>query len=226
MSELNNRSSSVCILVSGGVESSVLLADALGRYTFVTPIYIRNYLRWEEAEIFSLKNFYRSLKSDRIRPLKIMDLTMKDLYEHHWSVTGVKVPNGRTRSESVYLPGRNIIFLAKAACYAAIHDISILEIGVLKGNPFSDSTKLFFKKMSDVLSMGLGKDITVRAPFQNLSKEKVIQMGKHLPLEFTFSCINPKGYEHCGECNKCVERKKAFFSSGVFDKTRYKKSGI
>ena len=51
-------------------------------------------------------------------------------------------------------------------------------------------------------------------------------MGQRMPLEFTFSCLNPKGYDHCGECNKCVERKKAFFAAGVFDKTRYKKTGI
>ena len=53
-----------------------------------------------------------------------------------------------------------------------------------------------------------------------------IAHGKKLPLEFTFSCLNPKGYEHCGECNKCVERKKAFFAACVFDKTKYKKPGI
>ena len=57
-------------------------------------------------------------------------------------------------------------------------------------------------------------------------KEEVIMMGRKLPLEFTFSCINPKGYEHCGDCNKCVERKKAFFAVGIFDKTKYKKAGI
>jgi 7-cyano-7-deazaguanine synthase in queuosine biosynthesis len=51
-------------------------------------------------------------------------------------------------------------------------------------------------------------------------------MGKGLALELTFSCINPKGYEHCGDCNKCTERKKAFFAAGVFDKTRYKRAGI
>ena len=80
--------------------------------------------------------------------------------------------------------------------------------------------------MSDVLSLGLNTVIDIKAPFQKLKKEDVIAMGKKLPLEFTFSCLNPKGYEHCGDCNKCIERKKGFFASGVFDKTKYKKSGI
>ena len=215
-----------CVLVSGGIESSVLLSDALGRYDHVTPVYIRNHLRWEDTEIFCLKNFVRSLRQSHLKPLVILDLTMRDLYEAHWSITGIKIPSGKSPDDSVYLPGRNIVFLSKAACFAAIKGISSIEIGVLRGNPFSDSTKLFFKKMSEVLSLGLNAAIEVKAPFHKLKKEEVITMGKKLPLELTFSCLNPKGYEHCGDCNKCVERKKAFFAAGVFDKTKYKKSGI
>jgi 7-cyano-7-deazaguanine synthase len=215
-----------CVLVSGGIESSVLLAEALERYPAVTPLYVRNHLRWEDAELFWLKSFCRGLKSPKLKPLKVLEFTMKDLYESHWSVTGVKVPGTKSRDESVYLPGRNIIFLAKAGCFAAIHRIPVIEIGVLKGNPFSDSTKTFLKKMSEVLSAGLSFPIAVKAPFQSLKKEEVILRGKKLPLEFTFSCINPKGYEHCGDCNKCTERKRAFFAVGMFDKTKYKKAGI
>ncbi len=215
-----------CVLVSGGVESSVLVHDALSRYEEVTPIYVRNHLRWEDTEIFWLKNFLRGFKQAHLKPLKIMDVSLRDLYENHWSITGIKIPGAHSKDESVYLPGRNIIFLSKAACFAAIKDIDSIEIGVLRGNPFPDSSKAFFKKMSEVLSIGLKKEITIKAPFQKLKKEDVIVMGKGLTLELTFSCLNPKGYEHCGDCNKCTERKKAFFAAGVFDKTRYKKAGI
>ena len=141
-------------------------------------------------------------------------------------ITGIKIPTGKSQDDSVYLPGRNIIFLSKAACFAAMKGISVIEIGVLKGNPFPDSTRSFFKKISAVLSMGLSTDIEVKAPFHKMQKGDVIAHGRKLPLESTFSCLNPKGYEHCGECNKCVERKKAFFAAGVFDKTKYKKPGI
>lgn len=220
------KSQDACVLVSGGIESAVLLNDALGRYDHVTPLYIRNHLRWEDTELFCLKNFVRSLKQTNLKPLVILDLTMRDLYENHWSITGIKIPSRKSADDSVYLPGRNIVFLSKAACYAAMKGISVIEIGVLQGNPFPDATKAFFKKMSQVLSLGLKQEIEIKAPFQKMKKEDVIAHSKKLPLEFTFSCLNPKGYEHCGECNKCVERKKAFFAAGVFDKTKYKKSGI
>ena len=219
-------SKNACVLVSGGIESSVLLNDALGRYDHVYPVYMRNHLRWEDTELFCLKNFVRGLKQNNLKPLVILDITMRDLYEGHWSITGIKIPTGRSQDDSVYLPGRNVIFLSKAACFAAMKGISVIEIGVLKGNPFPDSTKSFFKKISAVLSVGLNSEIEVKAPFHKMQKGDVIAHGRKLPLESTFSCLNPKGYEHCGECNKCVERKKAFFAAGVFDKTKYKKLGI
>ena len=223
---MSNKPNNACVLVSGGVESSVLLWDALSRYDAVMPLYIRNDLRWEEAEIFWLKTFHRGIKSSKLQPLKIVDLPMKDTYDRHWSITGIKVPGPRSKDESMYLPGRNILFLSKAACVAALNRIASIEIGVLKGNPFKDSTKAFLHKMEEVLSLGLDEPIQVRAPFQKMKKEDVLLLGKNLPLELTFSCVNPKGFEHCGDCNKCMERKRAFFAAGVFDKTRYKKAGI
>ena len=215
-----------CVLVSGGVESSVLLWDALSRYDTVMPLYIRNHLRWEDAEIFWLKTFHRGIKSHKLLPVKIVDLPMRDTYDRHWSITGIKVPGPQSKDESMYLPGRNILFLSKAACVAALNGITSIEIGVLKGNPFKDSSKAFLNKMEDVLSLGLDEPIAVKAPFQKMKKEDVLILGKSLPLELTFSCVNPKGFEHCGDCNKCMERKKAFFAAGIFDKSRYKKSGV
>ena len=215
-----------CVLVSGGIESAVLVNDALGRYDKVTPVYVRNHLRWEDTEVFCLKNFLRCLKQSNLKPLVILDLSMRDAYENHWSITGIHMPGSKSADRSVFLPGRNIVLLAKTAVYASMQSVHSIEIGVLRGNPFPDSSKQFLKKISDVLSMGLDHAIEVKAPFQKMRKEDVIAMGKKLPLESTFSCLNPKGHEHCGECNKCIERKKAFFGAGVFDKTRYKKPGI
>jgi 7-cyano-7-deazaguanine synthase len=217
---------SACVLVSGGIESAVLVNDALSRYDRVTPVYVKNHLRWEDVEVFALKNFLRCLKQNNLKPLVLLDLSMRDVYDNHWSITGIRTPGAKSLDNSVYLPGRNVVLVAKTAVYAAMKGISSIEIGVLKGNPFPDSSKSFFKKMSDMLSIGLDHEIQVKAPFSKMKKEDVIALGKKLPLEFTFSCLNPKGFEHCGECNKCVERKKAFFAAGVFDKTRYKKPGI
>lgn len=215
-----------CVLVSGGVESAALVADALGRYAKVVPLYVRNHLRWEEAEIFWLKQFLRSLRAPNLEPLVVLDADSRPLYGRHWSVTGLRVPGAKSKDESVYLPGRNILLLSKAGCFAAMNGLEAVEIGILKGNPFSDATPPFLKKMADVLSAGLGMVLEVRAPLAKMKKDEVLLMARKLPLELTYSCIDPKGFDHCGECNKCVERKKSFFAAGLADRTRYKKAGL
>ncbi|MGH7197133.1 MAG: 7-cyano-7-deazaguanine synthase [Candidatus Omnitrophota bacterium] len=207
--------SRTAVLASGGVESCALLCACLVRCDEVTPVYVRSGLRWEKAELFWLAKLLRRARSPRLKPLKVLDLPMRDLYAKHWSITGRKVPGAASPDQAVYLPGRNIALLSKAAIFAAGKNIPFIEIGVLKGNPFSDSSPSFLSKFSRVLSEGLGKPIAIRAPLQKLKKEEVIRAWKKLPFELTFSCIRPKGLEHCGACNKCAERKRAFLAAGL-----------
>jgi 7-cyano-7-deazaguanine synthase len=49
----------------------------------------------------------------------------------------------------------------------------------------------------------------------------VIRRARELPLEHTFSCIAPIEGRHCGRCNKCAERRRAFAAAGVDDPTEY-----
>ncbi len=216
----------VCVLTSGGIESAALLSDALGRATRVIPVYVKSGLSWESAELPALKLFLKKLHSPRLRPLEILELPMKDVYGRHWSVTGRGVPGASSADQDVYLPGRNLVLLAKAACLAVSRGATAVEIGALGSNPFPDASPLFFARMAGTLSQALGTRIDVRAPLSKLHKPEVVRRFAALPLELTFSCIRPRGRKHCGACNKCVERKKAFFEAGVPDRTRYAVKGI
>jgi 7-cyano-7-deazaguanine synthase len=42
-----------------------------------------------------------------------------------------------------------------------------------------------------------------------------------LPLVFTLSCIQPLVGRHCGACNKCAERRRAFEQAQLPDPTEY-----
>ena len=210
-----------CVLVSGGIESSALLTDSLRRYHKITPVYVRQYLFWEKAELFWLRRFLKTVRSPKLKPLRILELPMEDVYGIHWSTTGKKIPGAASKDARVYLPGRNIILLSKAAAFASLNGIHAIEIGVLKGNPFADSSDIFFKKMSETLSIGLNQSIRVEAPFRRLKKENIVARFEYLPLHLTFSWLKPHAKKHCGNCNKCAERKKAFEKAGVPDRTRY-----
>ncbi len=45
--------------------------------------------------------------------------------------------------------------------------------------------------------------------------------GRAAPLGLTFSCLAPQRGLHCGACNKCSERRRAFVEVGLHDPTEY-----
>jgi len=211
---------SVCVLVSGGVDSCVLAGD-LARKRVVYPIYIRQGLAWESIELYWLRRFLKALRNPRIKPLQVFSLPMADVYGDHWSVRGKTIPGARTPDSAVYLPGRNLVLTVKAAVFCAMHKIPALALGPLNHNPFPDATPGFFRAYARALCMGLGRHIRIETPYRTMSKTDVIRRGRTLPLELSFSCLAPHGKKHCGRCNKCAERRKAFRLAGVEDKTSY-----
>jgi 7-cyano-7-deazaguanine synthase len=141
-------------------------------------------------------------------------------------VTG-KPPAYHTPDEDVYLPGRNIVLLAKAGVYCAAADLDRMVLGTLGHNPFPDATSEFRLAMARALSLGLAHGLQVDAPFAALEKAEVIRRGVVLgvPFELTLSCMSPVAGpalpRHCGRCSKCRERHDAFVDVGVVDPTEY-----
>ena len=222
---------STAVLLSGGLDSAVLLADEASRGE-VQPIYIGAGLAWEAAERSVIA---RLLASDalrnRTRPMVTLSVDMRDVYAAtHWAVTGTP-PAYHTPDEDVYLPGRNIILLAKAGIFCAAAGLDRLVIGTLAHNPFPDATPEFRSAMASSLSLGLAHNLDVEAPYAGLGKADVIRRGLSLrvPFELTMSCMKPLVREvrevpevvHCGECSKCRERHDAFVEAGVADPTEY-----
>jgi len=215
------------VLLSGGLDSAVLLADEASRAGTsgaVQPIYIGAGLAWETGERAIVA---RLLESDalrgRTRPLVALAVDIRDVYAAtHWALTG-EAPSYHTPDEDVYLPGRNIILLSKAAVFCAAAGIGRIVIGTLDHNPFPDATPAFRASMAHSLSLGLAHDLRVDAPFATSSKADVIRKGLALgvPFEHTLSCMKPAGTTHCGTCSKCRERHDAFLDAGVTDPTAY-----
>ena len=189
----------------------------------VTPIYVRKGLAWEDAEHAALIAFVRALGNPNVKPVTTLSVPVRQIYGRHWSVTGQNVPSYDAPDGAVYLPGRNVLLLGLTAVWCSIHGVSRISIGTLGGNPFSDATPAFFESFASVLSQGLGHRILVEAPFRGGSKSQLIRTHSHLPLELSLTCIAPSDGKHCGDCNKCRERREAFVEAGVEDKTAYAK---
>jgi 7-cyano-7-deazaguanine synthase len=212
------------VLFSGGLDSAVLVASELTRADDVQPIHVRAGLAWEAAERRAIDRVLSAPPcAGRARAAISLAVDMRDVYPaDHWALTG-RPPAYDTPDEDVYLEGRNIVLISKAAVLCARHGIGRLVLGPLHGNPFPDATPDFFDAMARAMSLGLDRRLEIAAPFSRLHKEDVIRLGLKLgvPLELTLSCMSPVGEEHCGRCSKCRERHDAFVSAGIADRTAY-----
>jgi 7-cyano-7-deazaguanine synthase len=213
--------SRVVALVSGGVESAVMLHVLAEEGREVHPVYARQGFRWERAEHRALTRFLAAADRPELRPLTVLVVPLADLYpDDHFGLGGAVPPAG-TPDEWCYLPGRNLTMLTKAAVLAAGRGCPDLALGSLSSNPFPDATPAFFASLGRVLSEGLGHPVRILAPLAPLSKPEVLLRGKDLPLELSFSCMAPAGEIHCGVCSKCFERRTAFREAGLLDRTEY-----
>lgn len=210
----------VAVLASGGADSAILVAQLLGEHA-VHPIYVRFGLAWEAAEEAHLRSFLETLTDPAPHPLVVLEVPMAAVYGSHWSLSGEQVPDEQTADEAVYLPGRNLLLLSLPSVWCALHDVHTIALGTLKGNPFPDATDAFFGGFSALVRRGMDHDLEVVTPFAGLVKADVLELGRGLALERTFSCIDPVDGRHCGRCNKCAERRHAFVASSIEDATQY-----
>lgn len=215
----------LAVLVSGGLDSAILLGEALRCHRRVYPLYVRTGLYWEMAELRQLRRFLEAVCCPALKPLQVLDLPVADLYGDHWSITGRQVPDAASPDEAVFLPGRNVLLLAKTLLWCHLHRVPALALGLLGSNPFPDATPTFFAAIQDAVNQSVAGAVEVRRPFAGLSKAEVLRRGRGLPLALTFSCIRPVAGRHCGCCNKCAERRRAFTDAGLPDGTEYDTEG-
>ena len=211
----------LAVLVSGGLDSAILLGESLTQCAAVFPLYVRGGLWWETAELSHLRRFLEAIHGPALGPLQILDLPVADLYGSHWSITGRDVPDATSPDEAVFLPGRNVLLLAKALLWCHLHRVPALALGLLESNPFPDATPAFFRTFADAVNRALGGTTEVLRPYAGLGKVDVMRRGRDLPLRWTFSCLRPVAGRHCGACNKCAERRRAFADAGLADPTLY-----
>ena len=211
----------VAVLASGGLDSAVLVADFLGDGRVVQPMYVRFGLAWEATEEDHLRRFLETVASPDLRPLVTLELPIADTYGAHWSLSADDVPDAQTPDDAVYLPGRNLLLLAKSSIWCALNGYPTIALGTLKGNPFADSSREFFGDVESLVGPAVGHRLEIATPFSELDKTEVLERGRHLQLQHTFSCIDPTAGMHCGRCNKCAERQRAFADASIDDVTTY-----
>ncbi len=158
-------------------------------------------------------------------PLKVVDLSaLKEIFGDVTSLCNKDIPMTADFSDPIIVPFRNAIFLSAAVSYAVSIGADKIFYGAQGSDePFyPDCRKEFYKAFEKAAQLGTCKDITIEAPFSGMRKSELIKKAIELgvPLNLTWSCYC-SGPKHCGKCESCANRKRAFKEANVTDPTQY-----
>lgn len=127
-------------------------------------------------------------------------------------------------ASSVWVPARNTVFTAIATAFAESIGAEIIIVGWDKEEAatFPDNSKEFLETFNKLIRVGSPDNIEIKAPAIDLDKEGIVKLGYKLnsPMDLSYSCYQG-GKNHCGVCESCMRRKRAFKQAKIKDKTIY-----
>ena len=156
---------------------------------------------------------------------KIVDLSaLKEIFGNVTSLCNTEIPLTSEFSQPIIVPFRNAIFLSAAVAYAVSVGADKIFYGAQGSDePFyPDCRREFYQAFEKAARLGTCQEISIQAPFSDMRKSDLIKIGSELgvPYDSTWSCYLD-GAKHCGRCESCVNRKKAFREANVPDPTKY-----
>ncbi|MBC7112854.1 MAG: 7-cyano-7-deazaguanine synthase QueC [Candidatus Methanomethyliales bacterium] len=208
------------VIFSGGPDSTTLLYLTIKRGYRAYPITF-DYGQIAKKEIESAEKIAGSLGLD----LKKVDLSvLKDIYIGSTSLVDEKIPITREFSKQLVVPFRNGLMLSFAVAYAQSIGAKYIFYGAQGSDEpyYPDCRSSFVRVFQRAARLGTDTKILIKAPLIKMKKSEVIKLGRELgvPFEMTWSCYKG-GERHCGVCESCINRKKAFLEAGVPDPTNY-----
>ena len=156
---------------------------------------------------------------------KVVDLSsLKEIFAGVTSLIDPSIPMTSSFSQPIIVPFRNGIFLAATVAYASTIGTTRIFYGAQGSDePFyPDCRREFYKAFEKAARLGTEQEVVVEAPFGDIPKSEIIRRGRELgvPFHLTWSCYL-SGSRHCGRCESCVNRKRAFEEAGIPDPTEY-----
>jgi 7-cyano-7-deazaguanine synthase len=156
---------------------------------------------------------------------KIIDLSnLKNIFGDVTALCNTDIPITSEFTQPIIVPFRNAIFLSAAVAYAVTVAADKVFYGAQGSDEpcYPDCRREFYQAFEKAARLGTCQEISIQAPFSDMHKSDVIKKASELgvPLQSTWSCYRDHD-KHCGRCESCVNRKKAFREAGVPDPTTY-----
>jgi 7-cyano-7-deazaguanine synthase len=232
---MNKDASRAIVLLSGGLDSSTVLAECLAQgFTpyALTVLYGQRHLVEREAARRVARAFgvghHIELTLD-LRPFGGSALTDR-----------VEVPKDRLDAEIAggipitYVPARNTVFLSLALAWAEAIGAFDIFIGVncVDYSGYPDCRPEFLSAFESLAQVATRAGVEhqgqfrIHAPLITMSKEQIIQRGLDLGVDYgmTHSCYDPDELgSACGRCDSCRLRRDAFARLGLTDPAPYQR---
>ena len=225
---MSKKSNKALVLLSGGLDSSVVLSVCQDKgYDIYAISFDYGQRHKVELECAKFQATFFNCTSHEVFKM--------EFYGGSALTDDIKVPKNRdshSMSKDIpvtYVPSRNIVFLSFASGYAECHDIDNIFIGVnaIDYSGYPDCRKNFIDNFEKLINKstkkGLeGSKFKINTPLINLSKKDIIKLGHKNGVDFsmTSSCYSPKLKKNCGVCDSCLLRKQGFEEAGLRDPAR------
>ncbi|MEE8132043.1 MAG: 7-cyano-7-deazaguanine synthase [Nitrososphaerales archaeon] len=225
----------VCI-VSGGADSACTAAHlkSNGHDLYLITFYYGQRSRTEVERAKMIASHLHAYEH------KIVDLGfMKQLYKTSNVLTDVNSSIPKEFNYSIVVPIRNAIFITIASAWASSIDAGMVAFGAHRDDfNYPDCRPQFVESINNMINLseidgikkGLRKRIRIWCPtMDDMGKKDLLRIGyKFLgdKLFYTWSCYtdgikHDNDLIHCGKCESCMNRKKAFIEAGIEDRTKY-----
>jgi len=215
-----NPTKKCVIVLSGGPDSATVAYWAKNQGYQISTITF-NYGQIALKETVCAKQIAEKLGTTT----KIIDLSaLKEIFSDVTSLCNTDIPLTSEFSAPIIVPFRNAIFLSAAVAYAVTVGADKIFYGAQGSDePFyPDCRREFYEAFEKAAKLGTCQEITIQAPFSGKRKSDLFKAGIELgvPFELTWSCYRD-GIKHCGKCESCNNRKKAFQEANITDPTKY-----
>jgi len=227
LAENNKKKDLAIVLVSGGLDSGICLAEAVQDYE-VAMLHINYGQRTEGRE---LQSFHDLAKHYGVTRTLVADITyLKEIGGSSLMDETMTVETGLPLTDagvpSTYVPFRNAHILCVGVSWAEVIGAKALFIGAVEedGSGYPDCRAEFYEKFASAAMAGTCDEtnISIITPLIAMNKAAIVRRGLELsaPLHLTWSCYTESEMA-CGKCESCQLRLRGFASAGVEDPIPY-----
>jgi 7-cyano-7-deazaguanine synthase len=228
MENIDMTDKKAVVLLSGGLDSATILAQAMAA-GFSCYSMSFDYGQRHRAELQAAERVARQLG---VVEHKVIGLNLNGIGGSALTDSSIAVPEAPTEGIPVtYVPARNTVFLSLALGWAEVLGAHDLFIGVnaVDYSGYPDCRPEFIAAFERVANLATregveGRGFRIQAPLQNLSKAQIVQIGLQHGVDYalTVSCYQADDDGRaCGKCDSCRLRAAGFAAAGVGDPTRY-----